>query len=587
MGLTATLPLLAVLNVVCAWQVRRVATHSDAADAPRTQAATLATPEVSRPGLTVLARSPYLRNLAALVLLGTMAATFFDYLFQVQAVETLGRGDDLLRFFAAYYAAVSVLAFGIQISVNRLALEKLGLALTVGTPSLAMMVASVGAWLAPGLASATTARGSEAALRGSLFRSSYEIFYTPVPSADKRAAKSIIDVGFDRLGDACGGGAITLILLLPLAFQYNAILGLAAVIAAGTFLCARRLNHGYVQMLERSLRSRAVELDLGEIEDLTTRTTMLRTLATVATLDRAHVEPPSEQPQPTAVARAEAESMASFGPDTEHILTLRSRDRHRIRALLRSDQDWSATLVPHVVPLLAWDAAAADAAFALGRVAEVRVGQLIDVLTDRNTELAVRRRLARILARCTSQRAADGLLLGLNDARFDVRHQCARSLATIVQKNPSVTVDRDRVLEIIRRETTVGRAVWRSERLLQTPEDSEGREAVFVDEFVKDRASRSLGHIFTLLSLVLPAEPLSIAFRGLHTDDARLRGTALEYLEGMLPPVIRELLWPFLEDPRPTGRSARPREEVLDELLRSNHSIALNIEEIRRRSRTT
>lgn len=338
-------------------------------------------------------------------------------------------------------------------------------------------------------------------------------------------------------------------------------------------------------MLERSLRSRALELDLGEIEDLTTRTTMLRTMATLATSDRPNVVPPPSQP--TATTQVDAESMASFGPDADVVLTLRSRDRHRIRALLRSDQHWSAIIVPHVIPLLAWDAVAADAAFALEHVAEARVGQLIDVLADPDTEMAVRRRLARVLAHCTSQRAADGLLLGLNDARFDVRYQCARSLATIVRAQPSVTIDRDRVLAIIRRETTVGRAVWRSERLLQTPEGGEGQVAIFVDEFVKDRASRSLGHVFTLLSLVLPAEPLGIAFRGLHTDDVRLRGTALEYLEGMLPPAIRDLLWPFLEDPRPTGRSARPREEVLDELLRSNYSIALNIEEIRRRSRAT
>ena len=64
--------------------------------------------------------------------------------------------------------------------------------------------------------------------RGSLFRAGYEIFYTPMPPAEKRAAKSIIDVGFDRLGDAVGGGLVRLLLLLPAARQYAAIL-LAAV----------------------------------------------------------------------------------------------------------------------------------------------------------------------------------------------------------------------------------------------------------------------------------------------------------------------------------------------------------------------
>ena len=91
---------------------------------------------------------------------------------------------------------------------------------------------------------------------------------------------------------------------------------------------------------------------------------------------------------------------------------------------------------------------------------------------------------------------------------------------------------------------------------------------------------------FTLLSLVIPAEPLRIAFRGLHTNDPNLRGTSLEYLEGVLPPGIHSRLRPFLEA-RPGRQSgARPREEVLAELLRSSDSILLNLEELKRQSRS-
>src|SRR6185503_5254426 len=96
---------------------------------------------------------------------------------------------------------------------------------------------------------------------------------------------------------------------------------------------------------------------------------------------------------------------------------------------------------------------------------------------------------------------------------------------------------------------------------------------------------QSLAHVFTLLSMVLPREPLMISFRSLYTDDQNLQGTALEYLEGVLPPPIRDRLWPFLEDRRPSARSsARPRDEILADLLRSNHSIMLNLEELRRRA---
>ena len=212
-------------------------------------------------------------------------------------------------------------------------------------------------------------------------------------------------------------------------------------------------------------------------------------------------------------------------------------------------------LVPLVIPLLAWDPAAADAIDALRRVAEDHVGQFVDVLVDQNQDFAIRRRLARVFSVCTSQRAADGLILGLDDLRFEVRFQCGRSLAAMRERNPAISIDRDRMLSVVLREVAVGRPVWESRRLLDQPDA--GDTISFVDEFLRDRAGQSLAHVFTLLSLVLPREPLQIAFRGLYTDDRNLQGTALEYLEGILPAPIRERLWPFLEDRR-AGSAARP-----------------------------
>ena len=150
------------------------------------------------------------------------------------------------------------------------------------------------------------------------------------------------------------------------------------------------------------------------------------------------------------------------------------------------------------------------------------------------------------------------------------------------ERNPRSRIDKERIFEVVEREAAVGRPVWDSKRLL--PQFDDAGPNMFVDDFVKDRANRSLAHVFTLLALVLPAEPLQIAYRGLHTDDQNLRGTALEYLEGVLPPAIRERLWPYLEDRRPTPSSARPREQILADLLRSHQSIMLNLEELKQRS---
>ena len=570
-GVTAMLPVLAVLNLLCAWQIRRLAIST-----PKDHATIVAAPPdlaaaSPRSGLHVLAQAPYLRNLAALVLLGTIGAALADYVFKAQAVETFGSGNALLRFFALYYAGVSLLSFVVQTTSSDLALERLGLGLTASTPSLALVVGGLVGLVFPGLAGALVARSGESVFRGSLFRTGYEIFYTPIPADEKRAAKSIIDVGFDRLGDAVGGGLVRLLILLPPARQYATLLLAAVACSAVAILVARRLSQGYIQTLERSLLNRAVELDLSDVEDITTRTAVLRTLRTPfnagLTRDRATMTM-VDAPLPIG------------DPEVLEILALKSRNRDRVLAVLRDEEGLPPPLIPHVIPLLAWDPVAEDAVRALRKVSEERVGELIDALLDPNQPFAVRRRLARVFSICVSQRAVDGLMLGLEDLRFEVRFQCGRSLASILEKNGRIRIDRERVFDVVRKEVTVGRPVWQSHRLLDNV-DTEQRS--FVDEFLKDRAGQSLAHVFTLLSLVLPTAPLQIAYRGLHTDDPKLRGTALEYLEGVLPADISQRLGPFLGRADHSSRDGRARDEILADLLRSNESIMLNLEELRRR----
>src|SRR5205823_5169409 len=151
-------------------------------------------------------------------------------------------------------------------------------------------------------------------------------------------------------------------------------------------------------------------------------------------------------------------------PEIEDIRRLRSRDREQVLLVLRRDEGVAPALVPHVIPLLTWDAVANDAIFALRKIAEERIGELIDALIDPNQDFAVRRRLARAFSVCVSQRAADGMVLGLDDLRFEVRFQSGRSLAAIVDKNPLVRIDRDAILAVVTREVTVGRLVWESHR---------------------------------------------------------------------------------------------------------------------------
>jgi hypothetical protein len=534
MGVNATLPALAVAQACCAWSIRRMPSAGAIAERPPV-GQRLPAREVGRRLLV----TPYLRNLALLVLGCSVSNTLLDYVFKAQTSGAVYQNHALMQVFSAFYAGVAILTFAIQVLFSRLALERAGIAPTIGTLPAVVVVGSVSATLIPGPWSIAVARGLEAILRGSLFRAGYELLYTPVPAAEKRATKTLVDIGCDRIGDIVGAGITALVLVAAPFASTPALLALSALIAAATLWLVAQLQRGYVSSLEAGLRAGALDISGIQIGDLTTRTILLRTIRGAGS--------------------------TVFGPSTVRA------GAHR------------------VTPARVVDAPTAfesDSAV-LERLRALRPDELGDVLVDPSVDVRVRRRIPALLAADPSTRAIDVLTVCLTDRRFEVRYRCGRALARLLIGSPGLTVDPGIVFDAVRREATLGRHVWDSQRLLDRLEKTD--EDSFVDEFLRDRAGRSLEHTFTLLSLVLPREPLQIAFRGLHAGDVKLRGTALEYLESVLPADVREPLWPYLEPERRGSAAPRPprdREQVLNDLLHSHGSIVADIEALRQRRGT-
>lgn len=564
LGVPATLAVLALLQGACALLLRGVPPAAARAGA-EADAAGLAT-------LRRLAGTSYLRNLALLVLGSSVGAALLDWVFKAHAAGAVPAGPALLRVFAVFYAAVALLTFVIQALFTRSALGRAGLVPSIGALPGTVVAGGVASLLVPGPWTAAVARGLESVLRGSLFRSGYELLYTPIPPGEKRGTKAIVDVGFDRLGDLVGAGLVAGALLLPAGATTPALLALAIASALATLVVVGRLQRGYVKSLEAGLRAGAVELASVDLPDWT----LAHTLS-------GGFEPPGAPAGGPVAARGPAPAAPSADPLADALAELRSGDPARVRAALAAHAQLPNGLVSQGIELLAWDEVATEATHALRAVASRHVGQLVDSLLDPATEFTVRRRLPPVLASSHTPRAVDGLLGGLVDTRFEVRYRCGRALYTLLAADPKLRIAREAVFEAVRRESRVGHAVWQSQRLLEQLDDA-GSEP-FLDELLRQRTGRSLEHVFTLLALVLPREPLRIAFGGLHAGDRMLRGLALEYLESVLPDDVRDGLWPHLEagGPGPGTAAGRDREQILGELLRSHESIQIGIAELRRR----
>jgi len=584
---------IAGLCIVCGVLLHRL--RPAAEPAPRT-ARNDAPARRAESGFRVLARVGYLRNLALIVLLGNVAATFIDYLFKAQAAETFTSAAALVRFFAVFYTVISVITLVVQAGMTGRLLREIGIANTMAVRPAVVTIGGLVTLPLMGIIGTGILRALEAVVQSSLFRSGYELLFTPVVPGDKRSTKTIVDVGADRMGDIVGGAVIRAVILLPVALANHVLMALAVLISILGFFIARALRSGYIRTLEASLLNRADMLDItpdagqasmmesvaGLDLSMTIDGIALEELRNVAARNAAAGAPPADHETSAGVNT----TMQPIAPVTDaeiaSLIALRSGEAGRVHAELRRAGRLSPVLSAQVISLLAWDDVTGWASRTLAKAAPSITGQLIDRMLDPDEDFAIRRRIPRVLATCTTQRSHDGLMAALDDKRFEVRFQSAQALARIHERLPSLSIEPARVYAAVMKETHVDKTLWDDRALIDQPaDDTPG----LVEDAVRARTSRRTEYVFTLLSLVLPRAPLQIAFKGLLTDDAVLHGTGLEYLESVLPREIWNRLQPLLDDRTEKPAGVRPREEVLEALMRSTQSIELNLEEIRKRSR--
>ena len=237
-------------------------------------------------------------------------------------------------------------------------------------------------------------------------------------------------------------------------------------------------------------------------------------------------------------------------PVVAAIASLRSGDLPRIRQVLRAPPT-DPLIVGALVPLLANKDLLGSVVKSLSAYGPRAAGQLVDALLDPATPDLVRRRLPFVLKSCASIRARDGLVQALTASSLEVRLRCGRALLALTDKHPELALSPTAVYEAVERELT------------GASDDGVVRE-----------------HVFNLLSLVLEREPVHIAALAFDSGDMYLRGTALEYLETVLPSGIFAALVPRLSAvPEPVSHK-RGAAMVRAQLLEAGATIRMSRKQV-------
>ncbi len=473
---------------------------------------------------------PYLWTLAGLVVLASCSQAILDYLLSSTAVTALGRGPGLLSFFALFQTVVGMLSFLLQVSVGAAALERLGVGGALTVRSSILVAGSLATPLVAPLTAATALRGADGVLGGSLERSAYEALFSPLRGASRRASKALVDVVADRLGTLAGGALVTLVVAVGVG-SFGTLTAFVVALGVGHALVACRLQARYRQLLGESLRkarpggSSVVGLDdrslaqsshIGPDPALGAKAAAREAPAPSPGVSLAAFDLPAGldlDGEPDDDAPADGDRAEPADVALTDFAALRSGELGPMLTVLErgaSDQ----LLAPQAIALLGDDRVAQAAADWLSALRPPAVGLLQDALLAPDLPASSRRRVARILGKLDDTRAAEALLGALAPVPASVRLGVAQALARLARTRP---LPRARLLHAL------------VEHASMEPTDGDDR----------------LETLFSLLSAAYPTEPIQAAYYGLLRG-GELRGTALEWLDALLPRDVKVALWPRL-----------------------------------------
>ena len=220
-----------------------------------------------RETLEYIARSPYLRLMAAMVFLVAIVTQWTAFQLSLAANERFdGNADALTRFFGTFNFTLGTISFVLQLLVTGPALRRFGIAVTVLVLPLSLGLGSSLVLLAPALWSVLLTNALDQGLRFSVDKASYELLYLPIPPAQRVPLKNTIDIVVNRVADGCGA------LVLGLATQGFAVipglgLGLRGTAALNLMMIgmwgavAWRVRREYVRTIHESIHRHRLDTE--------------------------------------------------------------------------------------------------------------------------------------------------------------------------------------------------------------------------------------------------------------------------------------------------------------------------------------
>lgn len=214
-------------------------------------------------------------------------------------------------------------------------------------------------------------------------------------------------------------------------------------------------------------------------------------------------------------------------------------------------------VVPQLLNRLGDPQLGKEAGEAVAQFGDRLTGTLRDYLADPAAPMPGRRQVPAVLARIGTKAAAQSLADCLLETDADLRFRIISALNKLHAADVELPGDRDFVESLL-----IGEIMghYRAYQFLEAL--GSGAESAEAGARLRDSMRQDLERIFRLLGLLFPKHDFHSAWVGLQSGNAAVHDNALELLDNILNPQLRNLLVPLLDGKVTDGERARRAERA-------------------------
>src|SRR5687767_13654405 len=218
--------------------------------------------------------SPYLRAIAALVVIAGVTTTVAGWQFKAIAKAAVPNTDDLAMFFGTFNMVAGLMSLALQLLLTARVLRTLGVGPALFIVPTAMLIGSTGVLLLGSIVAAAALKASDQVLRYSIDKATVELLYLPVPSAHTFRVKSFIDTVVYRAGDATGG-LMVLLFAAVLGWSPSQVSIIGIVLVSAWMVAAFVARNQYVENLRESIHQHRVDYERASLPVMDRDTTQM------------------------------------------------------------------------------------------------------------------------------------------------------------------------------------------------------------------------------------------------------------------------------------------------------------------------